>query len=356
MSTCSCNPTLRSQSHQTEFWQSELLRRPRVPLPDLTTYDHYIVALSGGKDSVASLLCLLEMNIPRDKIELMHHDVDGREEGRGLMDWPSTPSYCRAFAKAFNLPIYFSWKEGGFRREMLRQNTATAPTHFETPHGELQRGGLGPPGTRNIFPQQTADLSRRWCSAYLKIDPARLSIINQPRFQQARTLVISGERAEESPNRANYKLFEVDHSDARHGSLRRHVDRCRIVHQWTESEIWDIIARWRINVHPAYRLGFNRLSCICCIFGSDRQWASARIVVPDQVEQVATYERQFGKTIDRSHITVLHKASLGSPYSPCTDAALIAEARDRNWDRPIFLPEGEWQIPPGAFGESNGPT
>lgn len=238
---------------------------------------------------------------------------------------------------------------------MLRHNTPTASTHFETPQGELQRGGLGPPGTRRLFPQQSAALSRRWCSAYLKIDPARIAIINQARFQQARTLVVSGERAEESPNRANYKLFEPDHTDARHGSLQRHVDRCRIVHQWDEAEIWDIIARWRINVHPAYRLGFNRVSCACCIFSSPSRWASAQRVLPEQVNQIASYEKDFGKTIDRGGMGVTTKSALGKAYPACSNAALVAEARDENWNGRILLDEGEWELPAGAFGESNGP-
>lgn len=52
-----------------------------------SSYDVVIVAFSGGKDSLACLLHLLELGVPRSKIELWHHDVDGRE-GSTLMDWP----------------------------------------------------------------------------------------------------------------------------------------------------------------------------------------------------------------------------------------------------------------------------
>ncbi|EGG79263.1 hypothetical protein SXCC_00041 [Gluconacetobacter sp. SXCC-1] len=45
--------------------------------PDLRGYDHIIVALSGGKDSVASLLAALELGARPESIELWHHDVDG---------------------------------------------------------------------------------------------------------------------------------------------------------------------------------------------------------------------------------------------------------------------------------------
>jgi hypothetical protein len=64
---------------------------------DLTQYDKIIVAFSGGKDSTACFLHLVDQGVPTEKIELWHHDIDGR--GPLFMDWESTPSYCRAFAK-----------------------------------------------------------------------------------------------------------------------------------------------------------------------------------------------------------------------------------------------------------------
>ena len=51
-------------------------------------YDKYIVAFSGGKDSTACFLHLLECGVPVEKIELWHHDIDGR--GRTFMDWEVT--------------------------------------------------------------------------------------------------------------------------------------------------------------------------------------------------------------------------------------------------------------------------
>lgn len=86
---------------------------------DLASYAFIIVFFSGGKDSIAALLTLLEAGASRERIELWHHEIDGRE-GSHLMDWPCTPAYCRAFAQAFALPLYASWKVGGFERELLR--------------------------------------------------------------------------------------------------------------------------------------------------------------------------------------------------------------------------------------------
>lgn len=318
--------------------------------PVLTDYDTYIVAFSGGKDSAAVVLWLLDQGIDKSKIELWHQDVDGRE-GSTLMDWPCTKAYCKAFAKALGLTIYFSWKEGGFEREMLRDNTATAPTWFETPDGVQMAGGKGKPGTRLKFPQVSADLSVRWCSAYLKIDVSALAIRNQPRFCNSKTLFLSGERAQESVARSRYAMFEPHRSDARTGRTQRHVDHYRPIHQWDESQVWQIMERYRINPHPAYKLGWGRTSCAACIFGSPNQWASLNAVNPNQLRVIADYETQFAHTIQRK-LTVTELAAKGTAYTAITPER-IKEALNPDWNEPVFLEH--WELPAGAYAESTGP-
>lgn len=105
------------------------LHRPNsAMLQPLEEYDAVIVAFSGGKDSLACLLVLLDLlGELRPRLELWHHLVDG-ELGSGdehLFDWPVTTAYCRAVATAYDVPLYLSWREGGFRAEMLRDNSST---------------------------------------------------------------------------------------------------------------------------------------------------------------------------------------------------------------------------------------
>jgi len=78
----------------------------------LDSYDKVIFMYSGGKDSTADVLYLKDLGVPIEKMELWHHDIDGRS-GQ-FMDWPVTPAYCEAFAKAMGIPIYFSWRSGEF--------------------------------------------------------------------------------------------------------------------------------------------------------------------------------------------------------------------------------------------------
>lgn len=185
---------------------------------------------------------------------------------------------------------------------------------------------------------------------------AAAALRNQERFNHTRTLVLTGERAEESAARACSAPFEPDRSDRRQSAqLGRHVDHLRLVHGWSEQDVWDIMRRWRVNPHPAYRLGWGRVSCAACIFGSNHQWASLRQVNPAQFAQVARYEADFGCTIRRDRTTVAVAADQGRPY-PSITVARSAEALDNHWNRSVILPAGEvWHLPAGAFGDKAGP-
>lgn len=323
---------------------------------DITSYDRIAVMLSGGKDSLAALVAVLDAGADPSRIELHHHDVDG--EGGSFMDWPVTPSYCMAVARAFNLPLYFSGKEGGFEREMDRADTPTAPTYFYDAKGTRHRvGGKGPKGSRGKFPQVSADLKVRWCSAYLKIDVMDRVLCNDPRFTQGRTLIVTGERAEESTSRAKYATFEAHRADSRDAKRNaRYIDHWRPVHAWKEADVWAAMQRRGIVPHPAYRLGWGRLSCLSCIFGSASQWATIAAVMPARFELVANKEAGCGVTIQRK-LSVRELAVMGTPYpAALAQPELVAMAMGRHYTDPVLVDPAAWVLPAGAFGESAGPT
>lgn len=324
-----------------------------IPLPP---YDRVLIAFSGGKDSLACIKAVLDAGISRDRIELWHHDVDG-QEGSELMDWPCTRAYCKAVADHLGIPLYYSWKEGGFEREMLRDGTRTAPIRFETPEGttETVGGTRGKLGTRRRYPQVSADLRVRWCSGYLKIDVMSAAITNQERFQGMRTLVVTGERGQESAARSRYSMFEPHRTDRRNGKrVQRHVDHWRPVLHWQEIQVWSAMRNMGIVPHPAYQLGWGRVSCAACIFGSADQWASLKVVLPEMFERIASYEDEFGTTIHRSR-SIREQAERGRPYRSLTPER-ITSARSRIWDGPIAVDPALWESPAGAFGESTGPS
>jgi 3'-phosphoadenosine 5'-phosphosulfate sulfotransferase (PAPS reductase)/FAD synthetase len=321
-------------------------------IPDLLSYDNIIVCQSGGKDSLALLLHLLDLDVAPERIECHHHLVDGREGSR-LMDWEVTEAYCEALCKALGVALTFSWREGGIERELLRDGTPTAPVLIPASDGGYMRvGGQGPAGVRRKFPQVSANLSVRWCSAANKIDVFDRYVCNHPKFIGKRTLVLTGERAEESASRAKYKVFETHRADRRNSSrVPRHVDVWRAVHSWSEQRVWALIEKWKVQPHPAYEISFGRVSCRQCVFSGKNQWASVRVIAPVAFQSVADYERVFNVTIHRKD-TVVQRADAGTPY--VMDPKWVAIATGTRFDEPIFVEN--WTLPPGAYGEGCGPT
>ncbi|MES2784359.1 MAG: phosphoadenosine phosphosulfate reductase [Pseudomonadota bacterium] len=324
------------------------------PTPDLHQYDRILVMMS-GKDSLACLLHLIELGAPLGRIELHHHDVDGRhaEPESTLMDWPCTHGYIVALGKAFGVPVLFSHRAGGIEREMLRENCGSAPIVYTKANGDLVTlaSDRCKQSTRLKFPQVSASLITRWCSSAAKISVSDRLLIHDERFRKGRTLVVTGERAEESANRARYAEFEPHRADNRHGRIPRHIDAWRAVHRWTRQQVWQIIARHRCMAHPAYYVGAGRASCMKCVFNSSNAWATIRVVDPAGFAVIASYEQRFGVTIHRTR-SVTAQANRGTPYA--FEERWRAIAMSREFTQPIFI--DPWVMPIGAFGESCGPT
>ncbi|WP_157119593.1 hypothetical protein [Nocardia xishanensis] len=70
-----------------------------APGPDLLSYDHYVISISGGKDSQASLDVLAERFCQLgvlDQVTTVHADI-------GRSDWPGTVELAREHAEHYRL-------------------------------------------------------------------------------------------------------------------------------------------------------------------------------------------------------------------------------------------------------------
>lgn len=328
---------------------------PEVPPqgPNYSDYDYILLPFSGGKDSLYCLLYLLEEGVPKDKISLLHHRVDGAE-GSELMDWPCTDAYVRAVAAALGVEVFFSWRRHGFEGELNRTNAQAHPVSYELPDRTIvTRGGeRSTINTRRKFPQVTANLAQRWCSSALKISVCDMLITGQDRFLNKKTLVVTGERAEESSARAKYRTFEPHRVDNRNGArVKRYVDHFRPAHSKTEAEVWEMIRKYRVQNHPCYNLTWPRASCLLCVFLSKNQWATVRKYMPQKFIPIRNYEREFGVTIHRT-MTVDEQADQGVPSD--VDPYWLNIAMSKEFTIPVIVEN--WQMPVGAFGEAGGPT
>jgi 3'-phosphoadenosine 5'-phosphosulfate sulfotransferase (PAPS reductase)/FAD synthetase len=301
-----------------------------------------IVAFSGGKDSVAMVLYLLELGIPKERIHLHHHDVDGNSY-RPIFDWECTKDYCRAFAQAFGLKLFISYREGGIYREINRENQPKGDVYYQIePDGEYQiaRAKADKLNTRLMFPAVQSDIRYRWCSATAKIEVLR-TVTSWSEAYQKGCYVLTGERRAESTARSKYDYQEVYHTS----NKNRPIQQLRIILDWSEAQVWDILKRWRVQPHPAYMLGWSRCSCKICIFSGPNIWATVNEIDKPRIEMIDMTEKKINHTLYHK-LTILEKVAQGT-----------AMKVNKYWLRqsikftvPIIVPENKlWKIPVGAF-------
>lgn len=388
-------------------------------LDPLESYDLVVVLLSGGKDSIATYYKLRELGVPKEKFEFWHHDIDGGHPTRH-MDWRCTQNYVKAFAEAEGVPLRLSWRINGFFGELYRVGASEPIEWVEPETGEVKQckpsnqylkckeikeqacedmeERLKELGYRYKFPAKSGDLSRRWCSAYLKIGVADSVMANLDHIKlleevggkrgkfpakggthqgrwcsgnlkaavqdsitanmdktksDIKILVVSGERRGESAGRSKYNEMEIHRTNA---EAKAH----RIVHQWrpvidySEKDVWEVLKRHKVNPHPCYRAGWNRCSCAMCIFSTPKLFAGIRELYPEEYEKLKQDEEVLGFTLD-------NKCSLDEFVG---DAKSCVYHGDKDALKSLITGEfsvedvytDNWMYPAGAFhGAEGGP-
>ena len=358
--------------------ESEYEKKMYLPeLLPLEEYDLIIILFSAGKDSAAAFYKMLELGVPKSKIEIWHHDIDGGHPSR-QMDWPVTQSYIRAFAAAEVVRLRTSWRVNGFYGELFRVG-ASQPVMYED-DGEVktcrlsqaqiesetlrQDNGLsGTPmcelmlksyGHRMMFPAKSGDLSRRWCSAYLKISVADSVIYNLEKTQSvAKVLIVSGERRGESAGRARYNEMELHRKNAP-AKARRLVHQWRAVIDYSLCDVWEVCRRHNLTPHPCYTCGWNRCSCACCIFSLPTHWAGIRELFPDRYAKLQADERLLGFTLDNNK--TLDEFVGNAESCVCRDNPRAIEQLVTGGFHQTEIYTPNWQFPAGAFkGSAGGP-
>lgn len=349
----------------------------------LEMYDLIIVLISGGKDSIACYYKLMELGVPKAKIEFWHHDIDGGHPSR-TMDWRCTANYIRSFAEAEQISLRVSWRKNGFFGELYRIGASELIEWVAPETGEIYQcppskkymecqklkvsaisemeNKLAEFGYRMKFPMKSGDLSRRWCSAYLKIMVADTVLRNMNSVaanltktrKDKKLLIVSGERRGGSVGRSKYNEIEIHRTNA----VSKHH---RTVHQWrpvidySERDIWEVLKRHKVNPHPCYRAGWNRCSCAMCIFSTPRLFAGIRELYPKEYALLCQDEKILGFTLD-NHCDL--ETYIGSADS-CVyhgDKEAIQSLLTGEFPVESVYVKGKWKYPAGAFhGAAGGP-
>lgn len=397
---------------------SEHFKKIYLPrLLPLEEYDLIVVLISGGKDSVACYLKLIELGVPKEKIEFWHHDIDGGHPTR-RMDWKCTQNYVKALADAEGVKLRVSYRVNGFFGELYRIGASEPIEWIDPDTGEIKQCKLSSNylkcrelkeqateemeellkqyGYRMKFPAKTGDLSRRWCSAYLKICVADTAVSNLDRLGELeelggkrhkfpakggthsgrwcsgnlkaavqdsvtanleetkhdkKILIVSGERRGESAGRSKYNEMEIHRTNA---TAKAH----RIVHQWrccidySEKDVWELLKRHHINPHPCYRIGWNRCSCMMCIFSTPRLFAGVKELFPDDYASLRHDEEVLGFTLDNKKN--LDEFIGDTPSCVCwNDKKAIHSILTGEFGTEDIYTEN-WNYPVGAFHGADG--
>lgn len=231
----------------------------------LDEYDEVHVNVSGGADSVATVLVALHgYHIPKEKIKMVHMRVDGDPNDktkRQLFDWPQTDEYLQYLSKEFDLPMIVIWGDMSLE-ERIRD--------------------------RGMFP----DSQCRFCTSYQKRD-VYAKWVRQ--FDNCKILLLTGERSEESTQRAAKDVFQL-HSAHATGRKNRVVHWLKPIKDMLKTQVRQLATDYGIKLHPCYEW-VSRCSCKFCIFNTYAELQQTSRLFPEDWEYLKQMERDLGHTM-----------------------------------------------------------
>lgn len=238
---------------------------------DLTVYHAIYIQISGGKDSQVSLTRIRQ--IAREQGVLHRLNCIYADTGA---EWRESVIHCDWLCKQFGIPLYTVYP-------------------IRPLPDEIARRGMWP------------SMKCRYCTSMGKHAPISKLIRNRHSFKEpARILMVSGERREESPQRAKLAEFE---QDTELSAGHRQVFKYRPVLKLRKWEIWQKIRASGLKAHPAYALGNDRLSCALCVFANITDLKNGARARPDLAQRYLEIERE-------KHHDFRYKQSLASILYP----------------------------------------
>ena len=248
-------------------------------------HDKVVVCVSGGKDSVVTLLAALAI-YGRARV-IAHHCLV--EE-----DWEGTVEYIQGLCDVLGVPLYMSQaRYYGYEcldcsHRYLRQAEIQVCTKCKSTSGQLLKI------VTNLLDlvewrQKWPDKRVRYCSDYLKIQVLNLWADENRSWLGEHPVVVLGERWSESTSRA--ELPEV-----RRRPTRAYLTEFRPVLGLRRIEVFRIIREAGLSLHSCYALQWKLL-----LQEEHRKWRIERIVPH------SSYEGQWNglDALEELSVTVL---------------------------------------------------
>lgn len=141
---------------------------------------------------------------------------------------------------------------------------------------------------RGMFP----DSKCRFCTSYMKRD-VYAKWVRQ--LDDCKILLLTGERSEESAERAAMQMFQL-HSSHAVGRKNRLVHWLKPIKDMLKSQVRQLAADYGIELHPCYEW-VSRCSCKFCIFNTSSELQQTSKLYPEDWEYLKQMERDIVHTM-----------------------------------------------------------
>lgn len=189
----------------------------------------YIVTVSGGKDSTATLLWILER---RDKKDIFPVFADTGWE----MD--ETYEYLEYLEDRLDIKIHRVKSKYGGMKELC------------------------------LYKKFIPNLMMKFCTFELKQKPIQKFLVENFLLKGIKVISLNGTRREESYFRANRKFFEKKQFIYNRGKYNEYIVMPLVA--WVEKQVFDYIKSKNIIINPLYKKGFKRVGCMPCVYDNPK--------------------------------------------------------------------------------------
>lgn len=284
---------------------------------NLADFDWIVISSSGGKDSQAMLDVLSAAAVDAgvsDRVVVVHCDL-------GRVEWNGTLKLAREQAAHY-----------GHRFEVVSRD--------EDLLDQVRGRGMWPSSEQRYC---TSDHKRGqvW-KLFTRLANETHGNARGKVDRRCRILDCQGLRIEESRGRRT-RLEELIATNggawtqSRATNGRRDVVTYYPIADWTEAQVWDLIAASGVRYHHAYDLGMGRLSCAFCIFATRDDLLIAGEANPELLDEYVRVEAEIGhKFTVRLPIVEIRDAlaagergtpHTGSPCSSCSTCSVACSSR-----------------------------
>ena len=247
----------------------------------------FVVNHSGGKDSQAMMIKLLEI-VPPQQMVVVHADL-GRVEWHGAKEVAMKQAADAGVAFEVALPIY---KDGSVKDflNMAEKRKADRPDVPSFPSSDC-----------------------RTCTSDLKRGPIE-KVIKRVLRERGLKLVVDcqGIRADESDARKGLQPFtHLNTQLNKNGKPKSDLALAgREAYEWfpiftlSTLDVWCAIRGAGQQPHAAYIAGNERLSCVFCIMGSENDIYLGSIARPELFAEYVAMEEKLGYTMHMNRMSL----------------------------------------------------